>query len=461
MSDATYSQRVASPPATRARRPAVSWIRGILFFAVALFLLPGPVAAAAEVIHIRDDAAGGDCFKAGVWDAGTKSCTLTGDFSGKFVIESDGVTLDGAGYTVTGAGPDDPADFVPGPDGGGDAVYVYRRTGVTIKNIFFTRFDYSVNLVESSNVTVTGITSSLSGLAGISLEGASGNVLAANTISNPGINTGICVGYGSTGNTITGNTISDSARGIYLHTLSDGNAITYNSLTGNDWGLTLFEADSGNLLQGNIVSGGIHGIYLNDESNDAIVRNNTISGAGTGIRLENVTGAAVYHNNFLDNAIQAQMIGSGANSFNRPAPEGGNFWSEHGSEGGSCGGGGVCDAPYQFDGCRDNRAWGSKDGWAYLLPPPGQALGSSYWASYGDYAMRLLSVDLRAAWAGSTAADQVAGMISGINGLNLASLAPEGGSPVRGMVLKSRVPGGMVMFRPYVFPGAGDSCGES
>ncbi len=44
---------------------------------MAMVLFSG-LATTAMAYSIRDDATGGDCTQIGIWDAGTKTCTLTG-----------------------------------------------------------------------------------------------------------------------------------------------------------------------------------------------------------------------------------------------------------------------------------------------------------------------------------------------------------------------------------------------
>ena len=51
---------------------------------------------------IADNATGGDCATIGTWDVPTKTCTLTQDVFETIQIDSNGVTLDGNGYTITG-----------------------------------------------------------------------------------------------------------------------------------------------------------------------------------------------------------------------------------------------------------------------------------------------------------------------------------------------------------------------
>lgn len=50
-------------------------------------------------LTIRDDNFGGDCTLVGMWDAVTKTCTLTQDLSGvNIAIYSSNITFDGDGH---------------------------------------------------------------------------------------------------------------------------------------------------------------------------------------------------------------------------------------------------------------------------------------------------------------------------------------------------------------------------
>ena len=86
--------------------------------------------------YIKDDATGGDATSIGNWDGPTKKCTLTTNVTEAIQIDSDGITLDGAGFTVTGS------------DYGG--VYLLGRAGVTIRNLNVKGFYYGIFLYDSS-----------------------------------------------------------------------------------------------------------------------------------------------------------------------------------------------------------------------------------------------------------------------------------------------------------------------
>jgi parallel beta-helix repeat protein len=439
-----------------------------LFAGMFFSLTAEDIAEAATTLRIRDDSTGGDCRQAGSWDFGSRTCTLTADSGYLFIIESNGVTLDGAGHTLTGAGPINRADFVPGPDGGGFAVDVTGRSGITVRNLNLTRHDYGVHLNHSNNVTVSGVTTSLSGLAGISLSYSSNNIIKDNSISNPSMNTGICIGYASSNNLITGNRVSNSDRGIYLHDASNGNDITGNILDNNLWGLTLWMNNSNNRLAGNRITGGLYGIYLHDLNLNNDLLANTISANSTGIRINAMGTNHVINNNLLGNTIQAQMSGAGG-VFNHEAPEGGNTWDDYDSPAEGCSdanGDGFCDAPYSFSGGTDQQPRVNRSVWPCIKTALTTSVDGDWWASYTDYLQRELSVEYTITNQGLAHAYDVTvdasvcssgvAVTSELPMAVAASLAGNNGwAPA---ILKYSVPEGVSMFRTVIFTAAADGC---
>ncbi|MDO8736664.1 MAG: NosD domain-containing protein [Thermoleophilia bacterium] len=356
---------------------------------------PSAAADGGAIHHIRDDSTGGDCPQVGIWQPATLTCTLTTDSVDKFVIDDDYITLDGAGHSITGTGPDDPANFVEGPDGGGDAIQIFSKTGVTIKNIDFNRFDYSVHLDHTSHSTVHNISSSNTGLAGVSLSYSSYNTITGNTISNQRVNTGICIGYTSTNNLIEENDILDSAYGIYVHDFGTGNIISGNSLTRCGESLTFWNRDSGNEVAGNDISGGNIGIYIHSQSNGITVQENLLAANAVGLLIENASGNTIVHNSFRDNVLHISTSRAAGNSFSQPAPDGGNYWSGHGPVEGCADANidGFCDLSYLAEGVTDSLPWVRDRGWICNKPALIVEVGLSYWGSFADYERRLLSVD--------------------------------------------------------------------
>ncbi len=106
----------------------------------------------------------------GDWDPVTKTGTLTQDVYETIQIDSDGITLDGAGYkTVTG---------VPW----GYGVFLNQKSNVTIKNITVEGFPIGIFIHNnSSNTTLTDNTVA-SGGTGIHLNYSSNTIWTGNTM---------------------------------------------------------------------------------------------------------------------------------------------------------------------------------------------------------------------------------------------------------------------------------------
>ena len=131
---------------------------------------------------------------AGTWNPGTRTYTLNQDLSEPIEIVQDNVVLDGVGHTVAGSG-------------SGYGVDIEWRTGVTVKNLTVRGFIY-----------------------GIYVSYSSGNSLTGNTVSS-NTSFGILI-HRSNNNTITGNTISSNTEGMHLiH--SGGNHLSGNVMSGN------------------------------------------------------------------------------------------------------------------------------------------------------------------------------------------------------------------------------------
>jgi len=420
-----------------------------------------------QTLYLRDDATGGDCPAIGNWNSATRTCTLTTDPTVWIVIESNNMTLDGNGHTIMGTGPSDPADMVTGRDGGGDAVLVDGHTGVTIKNLVLPNFDYGVHLSNAHYCTVSNVTTSSSGLAGVSLSWSTHNTISGNNISNPNLNTGICIGFGSSSNTLVGNTISGGERGIYLHDASNSNAITGNTISNGGWAVTMWLNDSNNNITGNRISNNEYGTYVRSASNNNKLTGNIYSSNSRGVFLENVNATGVYNNNFVDNAVQAEVIGGSGNSFFLARTDGGNYWSDYDSAVEGCadtGADGYCDNAYQASGVTDSLAWVKQDGW--FCAPPQLSLGapSPVWATYTDYLQHRLSITWTVRNDGNNTVYNA--MVTGClntNGVMVETPLPSmiddlaGGSSTS-FTLAYSVPMGVGTFRSAVYMTANDRC---
>jgi parallel beta-helix repeat protein len=262
-----------------------------------IFILPGP-----STYFITDDADGGDCLKQsiGTWDAENKICTLIKNVDQTIQIESDGITLDGAGFSLTGSP-------------GGFGIYLYRRMNVTIKNLTIEQFYYGILLYQSKNNKLTGNTLTDNG-QGIYLWGQSDdNTLSDNNIAN--YHTGIFLGK-SNNNVLTENTATSNSYGLYL-TKSNNNVITENSVSSNFiTGMSLNLSTANTLTANTADANTSFGISLTESSDNNTLTGNTLSNNGdSGLNLYFCNNNIIYNNNFIDNTLQAKINFSAKNLF--------------------------------------------------------------------------------------------------------------------------------------------------
>ena len=112
--------------------------------------------------------------------AGNVTCTVSG--APCIVIGAAGVALDLNGYMITGLG--DPQTGCSGTAVGSEiGILVSNQSNVTIRGqgIVQQFRNFGIQLLTSSGVTVTGVTSSTNCTSGIIVSGGSNNVLENNT----------------------------------------------------------------------------------------------------------------------------------------------------------------------------------------------------------------------------------------------------------------------------------------
>jgi parallel beta-helix repeat protein len=123
--------------------------------------------------------------------------TFTDNIYGPIIVERDSIVVDGAGYSVQGAG-------------NGTGIDLSGRSNVTLKNTRIRLFKTSVHLYESSNDTIRG-----------------------NEIMNSTY--GMWLDYSSSSNDISGNNLTDCF--IEVGPISCNNQIYGNSITNGGIGL--------------------------------------------------------------------------------------------------------------------------------------------------------------------------------------------------------------------------------
>lgn|GEM_PF-6534911 len=212
---------------------------------------------------IRDDATGGDCTSIGTWDGSNRTCTISLDYNGSIVIESDAIILDGSSHTITGS-------IGPG-------VYLKGRKDVIIKNLNVRNFDFGIYLTSSNNNMLSGNTISSSYYDGIFLSSSNNNILSGN-IARSNYYEGIYLSD-SSNNTVSGNTANSNCDdGIYLsdskNSILSGNIANSNYYDGID-----LSYSSNNTLKENVINSNLYGIFLGSSRNNTL-RNNVASSNG-------------------------------------------------------------------------------------------------------------------------------------------------------------------------------------
>jgi len=263
------------------------------------------------------------------------------------VVERDNIMVDGADYTVQGAG----------TERGIDLGY---RINVTIKNVKIAKFQYGIYIRGS---------------------GPPPSMHANNTIANSivsGNYIGIFILYSHT-NTLTGNIVfSNDYDGIRIdtsnHSILSCNNASNNGGTGiklnfanstiltdsvassnNDGGIDLGWCKDCVVSSNNISMNGMHGIDLGWGSNNFVTHsitslnnyaglhlwytgNNTLteniaSNNNYGIFLRDSGNNTIFHNNFANNTFQAyteNALTTGySNIWENGYPSGGNYWSDY------------------------------------------------------------------------------------------------------------------------------------
>src|SRR3989338_1540122 len=231
----------------------------LIFLFVFIVLTFFPLFVRAETytgaIYINSNG-GGNCILIGMWDEATKTCTLVKDLFGPLIIDSVGITLDGAGHVISRN-----TQAVP-----------FQRNGVSVNG----------SNVVIKNITIKDFTSCL--------------------IFNSG-----------TTSRVENSTISRcGSHGIFLFPSSGGHTFLNNNFSDNYIGISV--NSSNNAIEGNTFS--LHsskGIKIYFSSNN-IIKNNIIIGGFTGINLEYGTGNRITENTIENSkSYGLYVVGSGIN----------------------------------------------------------------------------------------------------------------------------------------------------
>lgn len=165
-----------------------------------------PSKALAVQYSIKEGKGGGDCALFGIWDAPSKTCTLTKDIlAGPVVynttdiiisIEGSGITLNGNGHSIIGT-----SDFLGKSKTG---IFIYNKHSITIENLIIKDCAYGVFVFNN----------------------AKNNIIRNNTITGTDVDA-VSLNNKSSDNKIYGN---DMAGGIYMGLHSNHNELTKNTI---------------------------------------------------------------------------------------------------------------------------------------------------------------------------------------------------------------------------------------
>ncbi|MGD6808126.1 MAG: right-handed parallel beta-helix repeat-containing protein [Candidatus Bathyarchaeia archaeon] len=213
---------------------------------------------------------------------------LKGNIDQTIVIMAGDIVLDGAGYTLQG-------------NGTKTGIFLQAKTGVTIKNLKISNFDY-------------GVRSTWYFYGSDDLKG--------NTISNctfTGNNYGIYIGDFSSGNKLTDNTVAKNTYGIYLSSCSNS-YLRNNQMTDNGFNFFIGSETSANSLNDIDESNTINGkpiIYWQNKQDQTVpanagyialvnctkmtIENMDLSHNGQAILLSDVTDSTIKNNKISQN----------------------------------------------------------------------------------------------------------------------------------------------------------------
>jgi len=212
--------------------------------------------------------------------------TLTDNIYDSIVVEKDNIVIDGNSYTLQGSGT-------------GDGIYLHLREHVTVRNTHIKNFYYGIEIDHSSYNSISGstITNNDKGIWLCVLS--DNNSISGNAITNN--DDGIGLSMDSYYNSISGNTITDNDNGIALSAGCLYNSISGNNVTDNDNGIAI-DGSGYNSISGNTITNNSYGIIVpgaswgdNSYSGNTIA-NNSVSGISLARSNDRIIGNTIANN---------------------------------------------------------------------------------------------------------------------------------------------------------------------
>jgi parallel beta-helix repeat protein len=236
-----------------------------------------PTVKASETIYIRSNGSV-DPPTAPISSVDNITYTFNDNISEPIVVERSNIIIDGAGYTVEGAG-------------WGNGFRLYNVSNVTIKKANIKSFYYGVylNSTFGSSISENNVTANT--FDGIRLEQSLGNTISRNSATDNG-NDGIKIYTDSNNNVIYENKITGNGNdGIQLY-MCLNNSISENNITANSYDGVLIQYSSNNEVYGNEITNNRYGIEVLS-SYSFFSENNTIN--GNNITANSLSGIYLYH----------------------------------------------------------------------------------------------------------------------------------------------------------------------
>lgn len=211
----------------------------LLFNGMLTFAFNVHIVGATETIYIMAD---GSVYPPTVpiLNVGNISYIFVSNINDSIVVERSNIVIDGAGYTLQGAGSDN-----------GTGIDLAGRSNVTVKNTKVIKFYYGIHLESSNNITLSGNTAS-NNTYGIMLNVSVNNTLVNNHASNNHYD-GIYFVY-SDSNVLYDNIISSNLRYGIMLSESPDNRIFHNNFVNNTSQVCTY--DSWNFWDDDYPSGG-------------------------------------------------------------------------------------------------------------------------------------------------------------------------------------------------------------
>ena len=262
-------------------------------------------------LSISDDSTGGDCTSIGTWNSATKTCTLTNDVTEQITILSNGITLDGNGYTLT-------VDQTF-PNAG---IYSVNIDDIIIKNFEMSVYGQpSISLRHGNDILITD------------------NTIIARTDSNYNPGAGISVdGFSSSksNNVIISNNVLTDLGSPFIYIMSQKDSSSGNKIFGNTITSPNYQTDSGfagikvlgkgTEIYKNIIDGVTYGIGPMGYNE---IHNNLISNSKYAIdelNSQDNYNNIIYNNNFINNENISDESIFLRNLFYKELPVGGNHY---------------------------------------------------------------------------------------------------------------------------------------